>query len=244
VSLLGEIILGYLQEENIIEPFLFLETFMTTKLALIISTLLIVILLLAGVFLWNQLPEQMASHWNENDEVNDYMGRFWGVFLVPLMMIGFTLLFFAIPLIDPLKANIAEFRPFFNAFIVVFNIYMAYIHILTLIWNMGKTNFGLSRMMLPAIGLLFVFIGLLIKNAKRNFFIGIRTPWTLSSDVVWEKTHKLGSKLFIAGGIISLLGIVFPKQAIILLMVPVLASALIPVVYSYFLYRQEAKKTL
>jgi uncharacterized membrane protein len=217
---------------------------MTTKLAFIISALLIVILLLAGVFLWNQLPEQMASHWNEKDEVNGYMGRFWGVFMLPLMMIGLTLLFFAIPLIDPLKANIAEFRLFFNAFIVVFNVYMAYIHVLTLVWNLGYTNFGLGRMMLPAIGLLFVFIGFMIKNAKRNYFIGIRTPWTLANDKVWDETHKLGSKLFIAGGIISLLGIVFPKQAIMLLMVPIFASALIPVVYSYFLFRREEKKTL
>lgn len=217
---------------------------MTTKLAFLFSTLLIVILILAGVFLWNQLPEQMASHWNEKDEVNGYMGRFWGVFMLPLMMIGLSLLFFAIPLIDPLKANIAEFRPFFNTFIVVFNIYMAYIHILTLVWNLGYTNFGLGRMLLPAIGLLFVFIGFMIKKAKRNYFIGIRTPWTLANDKVWDETHKLGSKLFIAGGIVSLLGIIFPKQALVLLMVPIFASAFIPVVYSYFIFRREEKKVL
>ncbi len=213
---------------------------MSTKTAIIVSALLIIVITLAGLLLWNSFPDQMASHWNEQDQVDGYMSKFWGVFMVPLLMAGLTLLFLAIPHIDPLKKNIADFRGVFNIFIVLFNVFMAFIHALTLAWNLGHTGFRMSIVMLPAMGLLFIFIGILIRKAKRNFFIGIRTPWTLSSDRVWDETHRLGSKLFIAAGVITFIGILFPDQAFILLMVSVIAASLISVLYSYLVWRREA----
>lgn len=215
---------------------------MSTKTTVIVSAVLILIVLLAGIFLWSRLPETMASHWNEADQVDDYMGKFWGTFMVPAMMIGLTLLFLAIPAIDPLKKNIREFRGWFNIIIVLFNLFMAFVHGLTLAWNLGHTGFRMSSAMLPAMGLLFVALGLMMRTAKRNYFIGIRTPWTLANDVVWEKTHKLGSKLFIAAGILTMLALFFPDQAIIILMASILGAALIAIVYSYVAYRQEEKK--
>lgn len=213
---------------------------MSTKTAIIVSALLIIVITLAGLLLWNSFPDQMASHWNEQDQVDGYMSKFWGVFMVPLLMAGLTLLFLAIPHIDPLKKNIADFRGVFNIFIVLFNVFMAFIHALTLAWNLGHTGFRMSIVMLPAMGLLFIFIGFLIRKAKRNFFIGIRTPWTLSSDRVWDETHRLGSKLFIAAGVVTFIGILFPDQAFILLMVSVIAASLISVLYSYLVWRREA----
>jgi uncharacterized membrane protein len=215
---------------------------MSTRLTLLLSLILIFVTLLAGVFLWNQLPDQMASHWNEQDQVDGYVGKFWGAFMVPLMMIGLTLLFLAIPSIDPLKKNIADFRGLFNLFIVLFNGFMAYVHGLTLAWNLGNTGFRMSTLLLPALGLLFILVGLVTRKAKRNYFIGIRTPWTLANDTVWEKTHKLGGLLFIAAGVISLFGIFLPEQAFLLMLVPVIAAAVISYIYSYILFRQEEKK--
>jgi uncharacterized membrane protein len=214
---------------------------MTTKNTLIISVILILVASLAGILLWNQMPEQMASHWNENDQVNGYMSRFLGVFLMPMVTIGLLLLFLVIPTIDPLKANIEQFRETFNTFIAGIIAFMVYIHALTLIWNLGYTNFRMSSAMLPALGLLFIFMGLLISKARRNFFIGIRTPWTLSSDSVWNKTHQLGGKLYIAAGVLALAGAFFPDYAILFIMVPVIGASLISVVYSYFLYQSEQK---
>ncbi len=215
---------------------------MSTKTSIILSAVLILVVILAGVFLWSRLPDPMASHWNEADQVDGYMGKFWGAFLLPVMMIGLTLLFLAIPSIDPLKKNIADFRGWFNVFIVLFNLFMAFVHGLTLAWNLGHTGIRMSVAMVPAMGLLFILIGLMIRKAKRNYFIGIRTPWTLANDVVWEKTHLLGSKLFIAAGILTLLSLLFPDKAFVILMVSVLGASLIAVVYSYLVFRQEEKK--
>jgi len=94
-------------------------------------------------------------------------------------------------------------------------------------------------MLLPVVGLLFIGLSFLIEKAKRNFFIGIRTPWTLSSDTVWEKTHKLGAQAFRLGGALIIVSAFLGENGFWLLMAAILFASLIPVGYSYFLWRQE-----
>ncbi len=215
---------------------------MTTKLTSIIVLALIVSAVIAGLALWNQLPDQMASHWNAYDQVDGYISKFWGVFLMPLITLGMFVMFLVVPVMDPLKANIAQFREAFNVFIALISAFMLYIHGLTLAWSLGYQDFKMSAAMLPFMGVLFVAIGYLLRKAKRNFFIGIRTPWTLSSDTVWDKTHQLGSLLFILSGAFAIAGGFFGGMAAIWLMfVPLIGSSLFLVIYSYVLYRGETK---
>jgi uncharacterized membrane protein len=215
---------------------------MTTKTTVIITLILVGLALLAGGILWNQLPEQMASHWDANDQVNGYISKFWGVFLMPLITLGMLVLFLVLPNIDPLKANIAQFRESFNLFIVLIVAFMLYTHGLTLAWSLGNQDFRMSAAMLPFLGVLFIAVGWMLKKAKRNFFIGIRTPWTLSSDTVWDKTHQLGSILFMASGAMAIIGGFFGGMAAFWLMfVPLIGSSLFLVIYSYVLYRGETK---
>lgn len=215
---------------------------MSTRTTAIVILLMLVIGTTAGLLLWNRLPDQMASHWDINDQVNGYMSKTWGVFLMPLIVLGMSVLFLVIPSIDPLKANIAKFRETFNLFIVLIVAFMLYIHALTLAWSLGYTNFKMSTSMLPAMGLLFMFIGFMLRKAKRNFFIGIRTPWTLSSDYVWDKTHQLGSILFMASGVLAFIGGIFGGMtAFWFLFVPLIGSTIFLLIYSYVLYQQETK---
>jgi len=214
---------------------------MSTRTTLIIVSFLIIAATLGSLLLWNQLPDSMASHWGADDQVNGYTSKFLGVFLMPIITIAMLLLFLVIPTIDPLKANIAQFREYFNTFIVLITGFMVYIHGLTLVWNLGYTNFRMSAAMLPAMGLLFIFIGLLVGKAKRNYFIGIRTPWTLSSDQVWDETHRVGGKLFMASGALALLGAFFPDYALWFILAPILGTTLFSVLYSYYLFRQETR---
>jgi uncharacterized membrane protein len=215
---------------------------MSTKTTTIISMLLIAVTIIAGIALWNQLPDQMASHWNANDQVDGTMSKFWGVFMMPLVTLGMMVLFLIVPGIDPLKANIAQFRETFNIFIVLIIAFMLYVHGLTLAWSLGYTGFKMSTAMLPFMGVLFIAIGSLLRKAKRNFFIGIRTPWTLSSDTVWNKTHQLGATLFMASGALAIIGGFFGGMiAFWFLFVPLMGSTLFLVVYSYVLYRSETR---
>ena len=215
---------------------------MTTRTTTIIVLTLILAAAVAGLLFWNRLPDPMASHWNVNDQVDGYMSKVWGVFMVPLITLGLFLLFLVIPSIDPLKANIAQFREAFNLFIVLMTAFMLYIHALTLAWNLGYTSFKMSTSMLPAMGLLFIFIGFMLRKAKRNFFIGIRTPWTLSSDRVWDETHRLGAVLFMASGVLAFIGGIFGGMtAFWFLFVPLIGSTLFLLAYSYVLYRRETE---
>ena len=215
---------------------------MTTRLTTIIVLILIIGATLAGILLWNQLPDPMASHWDATDQVDGYTSKFWGVFMMPLVTLGMFLLFLAIPNIDPLKANIAQFRETFNLFIAFMVGFMVFVHALTLRWNLGYTDFGIGQAMLPAMGLLFIVIGFMLRKAKRNFFIGIRTPWTLSSDIVWEKTHQLGAILFMASGVLAVIGgFIGGMVAFWMLMAPLLGSTIFLLVYSYVLYQKETK---
>jgi uncharacterized membrane protein len=216
---------------------------MTTKITSIIVLVLLALAVLAGVVLWNQLPDQMASHWDTNDQVNGYLPKFWGVFLIPLITLGMFVLFLVVPGIDPLKANIAQFRETFNVFIVVIVAFMLYVHGLTLAWSLGHQNFKMSAAMLPFMGVLFIAVGFMLRKARRNFFIGIRTPWTLSSDSVWDKTHQLGSILFMVSGACAIIGGIFGGMtAFWLMFVPLIGSTLFLVVYSYVLFRNETKE--
>ena len=215
---------------------------MSTRLTLSIVIVLIAAFFVVGVTVWNVMPEQMASHWNASDQVDDTMSKFWGIFLMPIMASGMFLLFLVIPTIDPLKANIAQFREAFNLFIVFIMLFFGYVWGLSLIWNLGYTSFRMSTAMLPAMGLLFMYVGYMLRKAKRNFFIGIRTPWTLSSDRVWDETHRIGSILFMASGVLAIIGAFFGGMtAFWLMFVPLIGSAVFTVVYSYVLYQRETK---
>ena len=114
---------------------------------------------------------------------------------------------------------------------------MLLVHLQVILWNLGVRIS--PNLVLPiGIALLFFYLGTLMRYVKRNFFIGIRTPWTLSSDVVWAKTHQLGGRLFQAAGVLALIGVLFPNLAWAFVVIPALLVALASTVYSYLLYRQ------
>jgi len=214
---------------------------MSTRMTLIIMIILILLATLSGVLLWERLPAQMASHWNAADEVDGVLPRFWGVFLMPLLSLGMAAMFLVLPRIDPLRENIARFRGMFNLFIVILIGFLLYLHLLTLVYNLG-VHFRLSRMMLPAMGVLIFFAGELVRQAKRNWFIGIRTPWTLSDDRVWAKTHRLGSILFKAAAGVILLSIFLPGSGFGVVLGALLLAAFVPLGYSYWLYERYRKE--
>jgi uncharacterized membrane protein len=199
-------------------------------------TLVSVFFILAVAF-YPRMPDMMASHWNAQGEADGTMSRFWGLFLLPLVSLGMAVLLFLLPRIDPLKANIQKFKGYYYGFIIAFLVYFMYIYILTIAWNLGW-EFDFSQMLMPAMGILMFLIGILVSKARRNFFIGIRTPWTLSSEEVWNRTHQLGGRLFKIVGIIILLLSFVPEIAIYALLGLVLGTTIWLVVYSYVLYRR------
>ncbi len=214
---------------------------MSTRITTILSVFLIVIASVVSAIVYPYLPERVASHWTTANQVDGYMPRFWGAFLMPLVWLGLLALFLLLPRTDPLKANVEKFRGAFNGFIASMMAFMLYVHGLTLAWNLGYEQFDMGAALLPPLGFIFIVAGVMMRQAKRNYFIGIRTPWTLNSDRVWDETHRLGGTLFIASGLLALAGVFFPRYAFWLFLAPLIGSTLFLVVYSYVLYQQEAK---
>jgi uncharacterized membrane protein len=206
----------------------------------IIVSVIILLSFIVSIYFNPQMPENLASHWNAQGQVDGYTPKFWGLFLIPFIFVGLGLLFIAIPRIDPLKANIEKFRKCYDGFIILFLVFMLSIHFQVILWNIGiKIS---PNVILPiGSGFLFFYIGILCENAKRNWFIGIRTPWTLSNERVWEKTHKIGGKLFKIAGVITFAGVFFQGYALFFILVPVISVTTYTIIYSYVEYQKEMR---
>lgn len=201
---------------------------------------LIILSVAAGIYFYPMLPERVASHWNAAGEVDGYMNRFWGAFLLPIILILIYLLMVIVPGIDPKKENIKKFEDAYQYFILLMMAFFAYLYGLTIYWNLGN-HFNFSIYLVPAFAILFFYIGHMVKIAKQNYTIGIRTPWTLASQEVWDKTHKLGGLLFQVSAIVSLFGLIWQDIAFWFVIIPILATALFAFVYSYIIYKRLLK---
>jgi uncharacterized membrane protein len=206
----------------------------------IISISIIIISFIIGLYTFQFFPEKIASHWGLHGEANKYTNKFFGLFFLPFIMMLIFGVLTIIPKIDPLKKNIEDFIKYYNTFILMIILFIFYIYLLTIAWNFGY-KFNMNFMFIPVLGLLFIYTGSILNKLQRNWFIGIRTPWTMSSDKVWKKTHKLGSKLFKISGIIILFGIFFIDSIWIFVLVPIIISVIWLIIYSYLEYKKEKK---
>ncbi|MCX6802001.1 MAG: SdpI family protein [Candidatus Diapherotrites archaeon] len=194
-----------------------------------------------GAYFYPGLPDRIPTHWNIHSEIDAYMDKSIAIYIMPMLLLVMGLFFIVLPVLDPLRKNYAAFMPYFEGFIVLFSVFLLYMHVLTIMAGLGfeiKMNF----MLLPAMAILFLYLALLMRKSKRNWFIGIRTPWTMSSDLVWEKTHKFGSICFaVMAIIIFLLAFLESALAFAGLIIAVIALGLAPAVYSYFAWKEEQK---
>jgi uncharacterized membrane protein len=183
------------------------------------------------------MPDVVASHWNAAGELDGTMPKFWGLVLVPSLMTGFTALLAVLPRIDPLRKNYLKFRDYYEGFILVFAAFLFFIQLQIILWGMG-TQVSPNLTSPVMIGILFIYIGFLMEHTEPNWFVGIRTPWTLSSERVWKKTHERGGTLFKLAGAVSFIGILAGIYAWLFIIVPVTAAAVYTVVYSYVEFRR------
>ncbi len=202
--------------------------------------ILLIISVITGAFFYHDLPPVVATHWGVNGQVNGYMSKGWAIATFPIIIALLFALFLIIPRIDPKRENIAKFRNYFDYLMIVITLVFYYFFLLFLFRSIG-VRFQFIEAIIPGLALIFWVIGMILPQTKPNWFIGIRTPWTISSSDVWEKTHELGGTWFKISAIISLLGIVFPSEAIWFILVPIIATAVITVVYSYVIYEREGK---
>jgi uncharacterized membrane protein len=201
---------------------------------------LVVLSFVLGLYFHPMMPERVPSHWNVRGEVDGYMPRTWGVFLMPIVILGIAVLLLIIPRVDPLKRNIEEFRGRFEGFMIVLVLFMIAVELMILLWGVG-IRISPNAVLPIGIGVLIFDAGILLEHAKRNWFIGIRTPWTLSSDEIWYRTHRLGGILFKVAGAVAFLGVFFGRRAVWFILIPILLAVVGATAYSYVEYRRLKK---
>lgn len=200
--------------------------------------LLVLSIFLFAFCLYPHMPPMIVSHWDYEGRPDGRLPKFWGVFLMPMITLLLWGLWILIPKIDPLERNIQKFRTYFDNLIVILIIFLFYLYGLVIFWNFGY-RFDFNRWIVPAFAALFYYLGISLEKAKRNWFVGIRTPWTLSNDRIWDKTHRLGGKLYKFSAGITLVGLLFPRYSFWFIFTPVLAASAGAIIYSYFQSRMN-----
>lgn len=197
---------------------------------------------LGTAYVYDSLPDQFPIHWNASGKVDGTMAKPWGPFLSPLMMLGVIGLFAALPWLSPGKFSVESFRTTYLFIMVLIAMLFAYIQFLSL-YAATHPKVDVAKFLIAGIGLMFAAMGNVMGRVKRNFYIGIRTPWTLASDRVWNDTHRIGAWSFVAGGLLMFL-VAVTGLPVYLSMLPILPAALGPVVYSLLHYKRLEKQGL
>ena len=190
-------------------------------------------------YVWNQLPAQVPLHYNIKGEVDRY-GDKSELILIPIMTsLLIYVIFSVVPYIDP-KKQIQKLGKKYHTLKRVITTFMS-ILALFIIYNAKNQSFANPNYILMLCGILFIIFGNYFKTLKTNYFIGIRTPWTLENENIWKETHKLGGKIwFIGGFIIILSSLTYNEQTnFIIFMITIAIMVLVPVIYSYLLFRKQ-----
>jgi uncharacterized membrane protein len=201
--------------------------------------LLIVAATVASLVVYPNMPERVPTHWDITGKVDGWSSRFFGAWLMPLMMAVILVILRVVPLIDPRRANYEKFAGAYEWIVTLTILFMFGLHVMLLLVATG-TNVPVGRVMPAAVGAFFIALGVLLPKAHPNWFVGIRTPWTLTSDVSWEKTHRLGGILFSACGVATILTtLVAPDRALWVLMAGGIATAVSLLAYSYVVWKRD-----
>src|SRR5882672_3481912 len=205
---------------------------------------LVIAAVAVAVSLWaySQLPPTVATHWNVRGVADGFSSRLVAVSIMPLVIIVMTGLFNVLPRLDPRRAN---YTKFIGTYWLIANAVILFIligHGMIVATGLGYPV-KIGRTMPIGVGLLFIVLGNYLTRVEPNWFVGIRTPWTLSSDTVWRKTHRTGGGLMVIGGVVLAVSAFLPRPAFLaLFVVTIVIVAVIPIVQSYVLWKRERGK--
>lgn len=222
-----------------------------SRIPIIVSAICILGLTIFSLYIWQTLPEmeRYPIHWNAAGEPDGFAGRngVLGVLMIMPIMLGFTtVILWVVPKIEPLRANFEQSRKAYNIVWVVITLFFTVTGFVIASLYLGEGGFSVNdplRWMAGGLSLLFAGIGNVMGKVRQNFMFGIRTPWTLSSELSWEKTHRIGGRLFVIAGLIGLgLTVLVPVAAFPFINIAILGIIGFVFVYSYRIWQGDPNK--
>lgn len=208
------------------------------------SALILFIIVLASfaiaVFYYPRMPEYMASNFDARGNVNGYTPRFWGTFFTPILLGILFLIFSSLSALIRSRQVAMPASSFVGPFLISLFTFFALINLQVIEWNAGhKISFAIT---IPiGVGAFFMMVGQLLGSLQPNWFVGIRTYWTLKNKFVWEKTHERAAILFRILGVIYMSAVFFREYILFFMLLPAIFLSLYLLAYSFLLYQQVEK---
>lgn len=214
---------------------------MTTPQKYYLAAATLILATTAGTIMaYPHLPNIVPMHWDAQGHVNGW-GAKWTLFLFgPGLMLFMISVFSAIPWLSPKKFEVDSFRATYLYIMITTVALLAYCHLLVVVSALGAAV-DMSRAIVGGVCLLIALLGNVMGKVRRNFFIGIRTPWTLANERVWNATHRFAAKTFFAGGLAGLIAVIVGAP-FWLPMTAILVATLIPIFHSLILYKQLERR--
>lgn len=212
------------------------------KIAMVVLAVLPLVMVLA---VYGKLPERVPMHWGIDGEIDRYGDK---IELLPLagLNILFGLMMPFLAKVDPRKRNYERFSGTYENMMLVLLGFLSIVIGVTLFETLHPGVISVTKVITGMVALLFILLGNMMPKVKSNFYTGIKTPWALSSDEVWNKTQRLGGKTFVFGGLLLLVTDIFlpARLLFIVLMAVIVIICLVPTVASYLWYQQERKENM
>jgi uncharacterized membrane protein len=191
-------------------------------------------------YFWDKFPSQIATHFGMDGQPNDYSSKVTGLILFPGINVLMYFLFIVLPKIDPSRKNYGLFQDKFKIIRTLLHALLSYITMVTVFYSLGY-QFNIEYVLFYGLLAFFLVMGNYLGNVRHNYFIGIRTPWTLSNETVWKNTHRLTAKIWVGGSLLMMVIYPFLPQEIsgTAFMIFIGAIAIIPIVYSFLDFRKQ-----
>ncbi len=200
---------------------------------------ILIITLATSFYFYQNFPDTVPTHWNIYGQPDNWSGKEFAAFFFPGLIIILYLMMIGLPFFDPMKQRYQEFSKTYQIIRISFILFLSAIYFLASLNALGY-KIPIDKVTPLGIGLLFIILGNFLPKVKKNWFVGIRTPWTLSNEDIWNKTHRLGGKIFMFCGLLMIMGIFFdPKIYVFLFGIIIFLTLFFSFGYSWWLWHKN-----
>ncbi len=192
-----------------------------------------------SMYIWDELPDQVPTHFNMQGEADDWGPKWVNAFMFPALGLGTYLLLVFLPKIDPKKRIEAAQKPI-AAIRTITSMFMVFMYVFIMVESLG-TDINFSIYIQLGVGMLFLVLGNYMQSLKQNYFIGVKTPWTLENEEVWKRTHRLTAKVWTVGALIMIIAPLTISNAVAYWSIFGVVTAVlvfVPIIYSYVIFQQ------
>lgn len=201
--------------------------------------IIVALMFAAGVVLYPFLPDSIPTHWGFEGEPNAWSPKVWGAWIIPLLSLVFLILFPLLPKLDPKRENYEQFKKPWGVIQTSFVGLFAYMYGVTMYVTFHpEYNTSVGRAVVFGIGVLFVILGNVMGKVRQNYFVGLKTPWTLNDPEVWQKSQRFSGWMFVLAGLTFILEGVVWFAILPVFIAMMFAVVILPIAYSFLLSRK------